>query len=289
MEIRHFDIATPETKPPQREGWEREWHGYHRLKGCWTETIDESVLRAVGRNGEIGEREFEIDCFLSILSDIKRDRVVMFELGAGWGEWCLALAGVIDYRIVPVNPSSYFSLAVEAEPTHYKWAVEHFRMQKISGEVVYGAMFSKNGWCRFNTSTPPDIHYGQSISFMRIRSRSAVVGFLNLLKGKAVKVPMFTIDRLVETYGLGHVDIVQMDVQFAECEVVKGAERCIEDGVIDYFLIGTHKREYNGILQGLLSPKYDLIVDLLPFSVNRADGFPPIRCNDGIQLYKRRS
>ncbi|GAI57100.1 unnamed protein product, partial [marine sediment metagenome] len=86
-----------------------------------------------------------------------------------------------------------------------------------------------------------------------------------------------------------HVDIVQMDVQRAECDVIKGAANSIKEGMIDYFLINIHLEEYSNALPVLLSDRYSLIIDLKRSSLGAVEGFPPIQCNDGFQLYKRKN
>lgn len=98
-----------------------------------------------------------------------------------------------------------------------------------------------------------------------------------------------TVDHLIQKYGFDHVDIVNMDVQGAEYKVMLGAAESVKDDLIDYLLIGIHRREFNDALRELLSPKFDLIVDIYRDSVGTVGGFPPIRCHDGIQLYKRKN
>ncbi len=115
MIVRHFDTDTPKTNPPNKDGWEQAWYGYHRMTRCWSNEMrqqfkEQSELTI--SKGEIIESQFERECFLSILADIKKQHVNMFELGAGWGEWCLALAGVIDHKIISIQPVSYRCLAV---------------------------------------------------------------------------------------------------------------------------------------------------------------------------------
>jgi FkbM family methyltransferase len=238
--------------------------------------------------GEVHERDFEKDCFLSVLADIQREHVNMFELGAGWGEWCLALAGVIDYKIIPIVPVSYRCLAVEGEPTHYRWIKEHFESQNINGIAVHGAVSNKNGTCRFGVHAP-DSSYGQAISFHKLTVRKTIWDLYNFILRKTIEVPMYTIDHLIQAYVFDHVDIIDMDVQGAEYEVLLGAAESINDDLIDYLLIGTHDRKINVELRRLLSPKFDSIIDIYPKSVGIVDGFAPIRCQDGIQLYKRKN
>ncbi len=292
MIVRHFDVDTPKTQPPEDEGWEQGWYGYYWMTKCWSQqrrTEFAERTHAIQAKGEVSERQFEQDCFLSVLADIKRKHVNMLELGAGWGDWCLALAGVINYRVVPVTPVSYRCLAVEGEPTHYQWTKEHFEVQNINGTVVHGAVFSRNGRCQFSASPAPDSSYGQAITSHKLSVRESVRSFYNFIFKRTIEIPTYTVDYLIQTYGFDHVDIIDMDVQGAEYEVALGAAESIKNDLIDYLSIGTHHRKLNDKLRQLLSPKFDLIVDIYPNSVATVDGFAPIRCQDGIQLYKRKN
>ena len=293
MIVQHFDVSIPKTEPPQDKGWEQAWYGYHMTTKCWPSHRKvelEEQRQAALAEGQVYERDFERDCFLSVLADIDKKNVNLFELGAGWGEWCLALAGVIDYKIIPVVPTSYRCLAVEGEPTHYRWIKEHLESQNINGVAVHGAVSDKKGTCRFSVNAAPDDCYGQAIiSLSDLTVRNAIWYLSNFVFRGTVKIPMYTIDHLRQLYGFEHVDIVDIDVQGAEYKVVLGATESIKNDLIDYFLIGTHNHKFNDALRQLLSPKFDLIIDIYPNSLGIVDGFAPIRCHDGIQLYKRKN
>lgn len=293
MIIRHFDVKTPETQPPQEEGWEQTWVGYHAMTKCVAQQRRakfEEQYRATRAAGQMTESEFEQDCLLSVLADIKSKHVNMFELGAGWGRVCLEVAGVIDYGLIPVTPVSYRCLAIEGEPTHYQWAKEHLEIQNINGIVVLGAVSNKNGSCWFNAGPSPDSCYGQAMESLVSKRKIPSIGSLyNIFKKRSRKIPMYTVDYLMQTYDFDHVDFVHIDVQGAEYQVILGAAESINNDLIDYLLIGTHHRELNDALRRLLSPKFDLIIDIYPRSVGKVDGFPPIKFHDGIQIYKRKN
>ena len=293
MIIRHFDIQTPEAKPPQGKGWEQLWSGYYWMTKCISRQIRTEWAerdRNTRAEGKMTETEFQQDCLLSILADIKSNQVNILELGAGWGRICLALAGVIDYKIIPLIPVNYRCLAVEGEPTHYQWAKEHFEIHNVRGIAVNGAVSSKSGTCRFSADASPDSQYGQTMIplFNRYRIPSPG-GLYYILTKKTVKIPVYTVDQLIQTYRFDHVDILQMDVQGAEYKVMLGAFKSIQSDLIDYILINVHDRELGGEIKRLLTPKFDLIVDIPRQSVGEVDGFPPIKCGDGIQLYKRKT
>ena len=213
----------------------------------------------------------------------------MFELGAGWGRMCLALAGAIDFKIAPIVPTSYRCLAIEAEPTHYQWIKEHFETQGINGIVIQGAVSNKTGTCRFNASPDPDSCYGQAISpLFSSRKLPSIAGIRNIITGRSIKVPKYTVDWLLRKHNFDHIDIVDVDVQGAECEVIAGAAESIKNNLIDYWLIGTHHKNLNDALRRSLSQKYDLVIDIYPNSMVTVNGFRPVECHDGIQLYKRK-
>lgn len=291
MNIRHFDIKTPTVKAPGEGGWEQLPLGYYRMTKCLgadRKAGDEELYSRIREAGNIAGGNFQQDCLLSILADIKRDEVNIFELGAGWGRICLNIAGAIDFKVIPCTPTRYHCLAVEAEPVHYEWLKEHFAAQNINGMAVLGAVSNKNGSCYFDTSSRPDYQYGQAMSPLMGRSGMPSLGNLRrIITGKATRVPMLTIDRLVQKHGFDHVDIIQMDVQGAEYHAILGAANSIKENMIDYLLINIHHEEYSQMLPVLLSDKYNLIIDLKRVSLGIVEGFPPIHCNDGIQLYKR--
>ena len=293
MIVRHFDIETPEVKPKVNDGWEQLPSGYYRMTKCISadrKIRDDERIRNMREAGIMSAGEFQQDCLLSILADIKRDEVNIFELGAGWGRICLNIAGLIDFNIIQCTPKRYRCLAVEAEPTHYLWLSEHFRAQNINGTAVFGAVSNKNGSCHFTVHDRPDYHYGQSMNPATIKGVIPCVKNLSrIMTGKTVKVPTYTIDHLVEEYGFDHIDIVQMDVQGAEYAAIQGSSGCIKKGMIDYFLINVHLEKYSKMLPILLADNYELVIDLKRLNSGVVLGFPPIQCHDGFQLFKRKA
>lgn len=216
MIVRHFEIALHERKPPEENGWEQLPLGYHWMSKCMSaerRTRDEDLNNKRREAGYMTTGNFQQDCLLSILADIKREKVNFFELGAGWGRICLNLAGAIDFKLIQCIPERYRCLAVEAEVVHHQWLTEHFKKQNINGISVHGAVPDKNGSCHFGVYGRPDYDYGQAMT--PFRSRRGIPSFRNIqaiITGKTVKVPMFTLDHLVQKYTFDHVDIVQMDV-----------------------------------------------------------------------------
>jgi FkbM family methyltransferase len=172
---------------------------------------------------------FVLEAFslMSILEQLGPAPITFFELGSGRAPWCMAVAGAVRFGFVPSPPTSYRLLAVEAEPTHYEWTTEHLSKQSIPAEVVHGAVTGRVGRCRFAATADPAAHMGQCVS-----------------QDGNIEVPGYTIDSLRESYGFDRISILHMDIQGMEVEAVRGAERSLAEGRIDYVIVGTHGAEY---------------------------------------------
>lgn len=225
-------------------GWKKTWYGYFQMEKVISEVkkqrdkvshkaSDRSKLKNAGEP-LIGEGYLEQQFFLNIIQSLE-GRVDMMELGAGRGDWCLATAGVIDFKLVDTQATSYRCLAVEAEPIHYEWTKIHFEEQGLNATAVHGAVWSENGECSFYAKEDPASHYGQSIR-----------------PDGNLTVPCYTVDTLMEKHGFDKVDFMHVDIQGAEYEMLKGMKKALENGSIKYMMIGTHRPEMNDRLMGAL-------------------------------------
>lgn len=90
-----------------------------------------------------------------------KDSFTMAALGAGWGRWLVARAfATKQLGDLPVR-----LIGVEAEPTHFKWMLEHFADNGIDPAdhvLIEAAASGRSGhaWFYFGK---PDAWYGQSI------------------------------------------------------------------------------------------------------------------------------
>lgn len=277
MELKTFAITTPQTAPPEREGWIRYWHGHFQMRKVKSDDkrlLDQQEDREARERGCLTERDVEIQVFLNMLHDIEEEQISMFELGAGRGDWCLALAGVTDHRLVPLIANSYRCLALEGEPFHYAWTRQHFEVQKINGVAVHGALSHKDGSIRFRASKAPEESYGQGIDPERGN----------------IEVPAYTIDTLMRKHGFPRLSCIHMDVQGAEYDAIRGAASALREGRVDYLHIGTHGGDaLDDKLLEYLGPDYE-VVFRVPAAAGEVDtvfgrAWIP---KDGILLVRRR-
>ena len=284
MIIKHYDGIEPQKLPDTFycQSWKPTWYGVPRLAECKSEFAEYrynmSVIKA-HNEGLIAEREYEVDCFLSILQDIKERSVTFIEVGAGYGEWCMALTGTVRNNIVSLWFKDFQCIAVEAEPKHYEWCYQHFKAHDIPGHVIWAAVADSNGRCDFSIMPNAADWYGQSIRVGNGLLRSAS----NILRRKSINVHCYTLDTIAERKKLEHIDLLHVDVQGAECRVVKGAKNLIEAGKIDYWMFGTHGWNYNKALLEALEPHYEVVVNMSPNRVTNN-----VRCEDGVMVFKRR-
>lgn len=284
MKIKHYEI--PAEKIETDNKWKSSWYCLSRLREVYSAKawqVFKDAQEEAHKLGVLGERELEVDLFLSILSEIKNNNITFIELGAGYADWCLAVNGVVRNKLIKTNIQDIECYAIEAEPQHIKWAKEHFKYHKINGKVVPFVITDKNGRCDFAIDNDPASSYGQSQKY----TDGLIRTLGNIVRRKTISVPCMMFDSLMKAYQIKHVDLVDMDVQGNEVRVIDSAYESIQRGKIDYWKIGTHNKKYNDKLKKLLTPYYDLMVDVYPNSIGGINGLKA-KVEDGIQVYKRK-
>lgn len=305
MILRKLSAIEPSNLPPETDGWSRNWAGggYWVQQKCFSSHFH-SVAEAVHTvpEGALSERQFESLLFLSMIDNIDKSQVEMFELGAACGDWSLALAGIIDFGLIPCKQLKYRCLALEPEPVHYMWMVEHFQKQGINAIPVYGAIRDYNGTCEIDVTDNPADSYGQDVlssqrlrkiakKFLRKTRISRVTNRVRYLSmgpdRKGLRVPCFTVDKLMADFAFDRLDILHMDVQYSEVEAIKGARKAIERGSIDFIKIETHTSELHRKLENILSADYNAIINL-PFTggLHNTPLGQVYLPQDGIQLWE---
>jgi FkbM family methyltransferase len=188
----------------------------------------------------------------------------MLELGAGWGRW-LVNAAVALRRLDPTRDLQL--VGVEAEPTHFRWLVQHLHDNGLDPErhrLVRAAVAARNGKVRFQRGDAA-AWYGQSIDpddpaaklsgpVSRLIRWSRNTAANRLAFGRHSRRMRRTrsvaLATLLEPYP--RVDLVDADVQGAEADGFEPAAPLLAARVRRVY-IGTHDRENELRLRALFS------------------------------------
>lgn len=284
MQIKHYNIEQRDNSV--KPVWHRCWHGLSRLEECVSPKAIE-LYKAMEADAHkelcLSEFEFDRDIILSLIAGMKTKDMTIVELGAGYGERSIAATGVVRNGIIPTKVKSVRCYAVEAEPTHARWARQHFSKLKLEGVVYECVISDKDGICQFALENDPSYFYGQSM----VRDGGLIRILNKLIRKKCINVYEQKLDTLIDNMELIGTVVVDMDVQGAEVKVLKGAERTIRNDVIDYWVIGTHNKKHHQMMQNILASHYKLEVDMKPNSITEYNGMR-VKVYDGIQVYSKR-
>jgi FkbM family methyltransferase len=141
-------------------------------------------------------------------------RLTMLELGAGFGRWTVyAVAAIRRYR----PELKHRFVALEAEPTHFRWLRQHTRDNGLrrwsragSCKLIEAAVSAREGRDSFFFGDP-QAWYGQAL--VRPENETA--------QAPVTEVQTVTLSSLLKP--LDSVDLIDLDIQGAELEVLAEA------------------------------------------------------------------
>jgi FkbM family methyltransferase len=189
----------------------------------------------------LNDEVFEWIALLESVVEAK-DTYTMVELGAGYGRWTARAACALRLTHPTIRPQF---IAIEAEPTHFKWLQEHLVANKLAPEsytLVQAPVTAKRTKVPF-TIGHSDEWYGQAVL------PSADYGYGDWPQASVVEMQSTTIRHLIRRHR--HVDLIDMDIQGAELECVARSLRVLERKV-DRLYISTHSDEIHSQLFQLL-------------------------------------
>jgi len=105
-------------------------------------------------------------------------------------------------------------VAVEPDPVNIECLRRNFEEEIREGRV---SIFEGGAWSKTGTFT---LHLGDNSAW---NSMTETVG------GESIEVPTAPIDDIVQTHGLDRVDFIKMDIEGAEKEALRGAERTLAE------------------------------------------------------------
>jgi FkbM family methyltransferase len=181
--------------------------------------------------GLVGLRAAELTEWQALLDAVAgaSGRLTMIELGAGFGRWTVyAAAAIRRYR----PELKYRFVAVEAEPTHFRWLRQHTRDNGLrrwsragSCKLIEAAVSRRGGREEFFFGDPQG-WYGQAL--VRPENETA--------DASVTEVETVRLSDLLRR--LDRVDLVDLDIQGAELEVLSEAARYL--GHVRRIYVETH-------------------------------------------------
>jgi len=219
------------------------------------------------------EELFEILVLLQSI-DEANGSWTMAEIGAGWGRWLIG--GAIAAQRVRGIPCKL--IAVEAENTRFEMLLQHFADNHIDPRrhrLIKGAASERDGKVWF-TQGHSEEWYGQSI-LPRPDS-----GFGNHPSATVTSVPSYSLETILGS--VGKVDLIDMDVQGAELDVVRGG-RDILKSKVRRLHIGTHNHELEeGLRCEMRGIGWQCICDYPCLSTVQTE-FGSVYFDDGVQTW----
>jgi FkbM family methyltransferase len=204
------------------------------------------------------EEYFEwIDLLESVI--LAAPQYTMMELGAGFGRWSVRAAFAAQQQ----NKRCAL-VAVEAEPTHFQWLMEHFRenaLDPADHSVIHGAVANRSGTASFCVEAPnggpPEAWYGQAIvdpadDVEGVDTRQYLGSPIQCHRSGLKSVPVLGVTLGELAAGCNNlVDLIDMDIQGNELEVISAEIVTLNDKV-KRLHIGTHSPEIEQGLRTLL-------------------------------------
>jgi len=231
------------------------------------------VNEKMQKNRYTNEDVVEESSLIYTLHNIDKDSITVVELGAGRGDQCLKMAGLIDNTTLFNNIKKYQVLAIEGEPTHFEWTKKHFELQNLqAATAIHGAITDKDGEISFQIGDPSN-WYGQSISETKHSSDS-----------KSIK--SYRLKTLLKNNNIDFVDFLHMDIQAEKLKVINDSLDILTN--INFLYIATHSKNiHNGILEVMSNKNtHQIIANLAPNDITKFNDFGEVECQDGVLFYR---
>ncbi|MBV9848815.1 MAG: FkbM family methyltransferase [Armatimonadetes bacterium] len=232
----------------------------------------------------LNEEYFEWVDVLEAVADAKTG-FTMIELGAGYGRWLVNAA--VALRQIKAIPC--YLVAVEAEPTHFRWIKTHFKDNGLDPKkhrLVKAAVTNKEGSSWFCLGKPNE-WYGQYITEEPRWIDRAKVYINKHLRRRDIpqtinKVKAITLSRLLTS--LDRVDLVDIDIQGAELDVVRSSVDLLTSKVRRIH-IGTHNHEVEAGLKDIFTSRHWVNINDFPCFQPSETRYGVVEFGDGVQTW----
>ena len=191
--------------------------------------------------------------WIDLLEAVKgaKDTFTMFEIGAGFGRWSARGAALANR-----NGLKYDLTAVEPEPVHYQWLLQHSRTNKIDfrkEQLINAVLSTRNGSCWLALAlNDPKKWYGQAMftDWQHYHLGHAFGIFPRKLPCEFIKVKQIRAKEIfVEKPS---IDLIDIDVQGQELTILRAVKRelCEKTRRVH---IGTHTNKIEANLRSLFT------------------------------------
>lgn len=195
----------------------------------------------------------------------------MAELGAGWAPWTVRAA--LATRQMP-EVDQLELLAIEADPTHYSWMLEHFRDNGLAPEqfhLLQGAASGRSETLRFPVISEPDVDYGASLNNAKANIET-------------IEVESYTVENIISKFS-GPLDCLHVDIQGAEYDCLPTAMGLLKQQVKSV-MVGTHLSDHahDGLSRQFREAGWHEMMNLPRNRISRTP-WGDIALNDGLLWY----
>lgn len=216
---------------------------------------------------------------LEAVADAKNS-FTMAAVGAGWGRWLVAGA----FAAQQLGGLTVRLIGIEAEPTHFRWMLEHFRdnhLDPAEHDLIEAAAAARSGQAWFYVGSP-DSWYGQSIIQGDVLPGAAADGEIVHNGYNARQVRTVDLRDLLGKYS--RIDYLHLDIQGAELDFLS-AHPTVLSRTVKRVLVGTHSSEIEHGLRRLFSglgwrAQYDF-----PMNAQLRVNETVINLGDGVQAW----
>jgi FkbM family methyltransferase len=227
----------------------------------------------------VDDNIFDWLVLLEAVADAK-DGFTMAAVGAGWGRWLVA--GAFAARQLGTLPVRL--IGVEAEPTHFRWMLEHFRDNGLDPgqhDLIEAAASGASGHAWFYVGDAAS-WYGQSIIQGEVATEQIADGEVVHNGYKARQVRTVDLRELLGKYS--RVDYLHMDIQGAELDFLSSHPTVLH-GRVKRVLVGTHSNDIEkGLRQLFASLRWRAQYDF-PMGAQLRVNDAALTLGDGVQVW----
>jgi FkbM family methyltransferase len=221
---------------------------------------------------------------------------IMMELGAGFGRW--SVRGALATRRKP--GCRFTCIAVEAEPRHFQWMLDHFRdngVEPHEHDLIWAAVDTRSGFTPFEVGKA-DGWYGQQLipikkmstplpparTRRRLKARSYLgrPPVMSAEERVLAWVPCVTLTELLQPYP--RVDLLDLDIQGAEVAVLRSAMESLQRRVRRVH-VGTHSAQIEEDLRQLFGEQGWEKLNDYPCQSRVSTPYGEIAFGDGVQTW----